>query len=79
MAQISINIKDSKITEVEEAVASLNGYKDVLSDGTPNPETKAQFTRKFVKDIVKGQYMEYRRRQAMQVALVQLQAADTEL
>ena len=69
MAQISFNIKDTKVTEAEEAVAALNGYRDQITnaDGTlsPNPQTKAQFLKDQCKAWVRNQMVEYKNRQTI--------------
>lgn len=54
MAQISITIPDGKLNRVVNAVCIANHYREFQSDGTtPNPETKAQFTRRMVVEQIK--------------------------
>lgn len=58
MAQLVIDFPDSIRNRVLDAFASTYGYQATLQDGTPNPQTKAQFAKaqvaRFVKEVVKG-------------------------
>lgn len=53
MAQISITIPDLVLPRVLDAMASIYGYQATLADGTPNPQTKAQFAKQQVAAFVK--------------------------
>ena len=56
MAVIQVNIPDAVLPRVLDAIAARYGYSATLFDGSPNPETKAQFARRqiilWIKDIV---------------------------
>lgn len=53
MAQITINIPDSILTRVLNGFAKRYNYAPILEDGSPNPETKAQFARRKVIEFIK--------------------------
>lgn len=50
---VTITIPDEYATRVLDAVASHYDYKDTI-DGVPNPETKVQFVKRQVLQILKG-------------------------
>jgi len=54
MATISITIPDAAMPRIIAAYCALFGYQAVLEDGTPNPETKAAFTKRMVIRHVRG-------------------------
>ena len=58
MATLSITIPDSIATRVNNAIATAYGYKETI-DGQPNPQTKAQFSKakviELIKEIVRAQ------------------------
>lgn len=49
---------------IVDAIASVNGYSATLKDGTPNPQTQAQFAREFVKKYIVSTVRDYEREQA---------------
>lgn len=75
MATISFNIKDTIITELEEALCHQGGYQEFLENGTPNPDTKSQFARKQVKKLARNALVEYRNMKALQ----QVSAVDNDI
>lgn len=56
MAQIVINIPDTVVGRVLDAFAATYRYAATLPDGSPNPQTKAQFAKQrvlaYVKEVV---------------------------
>ena len=53
MAQITINIPDAIASRVINGFAKRYHYSPTLEDGTPNPETKAQFAKRKVIEFIK--------------------------
>ncbi len=53
MTKIVLNIPDGKLQRVITAVALARGYRDTMSDGTANPETKAAFCERMIKSQLK--------------------------
>jgi uncharacterized protein (DUF1800 family) len=53
MATIVITIPDAVLGRVIDGMAAAHGYQEVLEDDTPNPETKAQFARRIVRQFIK--------------------------
>lgn len=74
MATLSVSFDTGSVplSRIQDAFASAYGWTATVSDGNggtiPNPETKAQFMRRKVKeyvtDVVKGQEREAARRTA---------------
>ena len=62
MATMTINIPDAVANRVTNGVCARYGYQAVFEDGTPNPETKAQFAKRmvilFIKRAVREAEME---------------------
>ncbi|MDO8614612.1 MAG: hypothetical protein Q7T33_02610 [Dehalococcoidia bacterium] len=58
MAQITVTIPDAQAVRVRDAVCTHYGYQATIN-GAPNPETKAQFVsrkvREFLVSIVRGE------------------------
>jgi hypothetical protein len=52
MATITITIPDSKAPEVLNRYSKMTGYKDLI-DGQPNPESKAQFSKRRIVEHIK--------------------------
>lgn len=48
MTQITLNIPDAVLPRVINGISRQYEYRDTLPDGTPNPETRAQFARRQV-------------------------------
>lgn len=59
MATISINIPDTQMPRVLDAFTATFGYSPTLADGTANPETRGQFTRRIIVDWVKSNVVAY--------------------
>ena len=61
MAQIVLTINDAQLTRLAEAVARRQGYRETIQDSVdptktiPNPETKAQFVRRWVITMLKNE------------------------
>jgi len=61
MAQIVLTVNDAQLTRLAEAVARRQGYRDTIQDSVdptktiPNPETKAQFVRRWVITMLKNE------------------------
>jgi len=61
MAQIVLTVNDAQLTRLAEAVARRQGYRDTIQDSVdptktiPNPETKAQFIRRWVINMLKNE------------------------
>jgi len=53
MASITINIPDSIAARVLNGFATNYGYQETIN-GQPNPQTKAQFAKAQLIDIIKG-------------------------
>lgn len=68
MATISLTIPDAVIQRVLDALGGTYGYKATLEDGTPNPQTKAQFSKAVVADYVKKIVRQWEAQQAGQTA-----------
>lgn len=65
MAQIVINVNDAIIGDVRKALAAhAGGYSPTLEDGTPNPQTRAEFARREAKRIIIAVYRDWRRNEA---------------
>lgn len=59
MATINIQIPDAALDRVVNAFAAVHGYQQILNDGTANPETKAQFARREMREYIRGVCAEY--------------------
>ena len=53
MAQITITIPDAIASRVMNGFAKRYHYSATLEDGSPNPETKAQFAKRRVIEFIK--------------------------
>lgn len=53
MATISIDVPNEALPRVREAFLKTFGYSATLEDGSPNPETPTQFTRRMISQYVK--------------------------
>lgn len=52
MAQWTFTVPDNLATRVVNAIARIKNYQPTI-DGQPNPETKAQFAKRMVREQVK--------------------------
>jgi hypothetical protein len=60
MATISFTIQDAQMPRIITAFKSNFGYQEFLPDGTtPNPETGAQFTKRMINEMIKGEVRNY--------------------
>ena len=50
---LSITIPTSATTRVVNAICQHGNYSDTLPDGSPNPQTKAQFAKAWVVNQIK--------------------------
>ncbi len=61
MAQIVLTVNDPQLARLADAVARRQGYRDTIQDSVdptktiPNPETKAQFVRRWVINMLKNE------------------------
>jgi len=61
MAQIALTVNDTQMARLAEAVARRQGYRETIQDPLdatktiPNPETKAQFIRRWVINMLKNE------------------------
>jgi len=53
MASITITIPDAIASRVVNGFAIHYGYAAILQDGTPNPETKTQFAKRKLIELIK--------------------------
>lgn len=63
MAQIVVTVPDAVLQRVLDAFAAAYGYQATI-DGSPNPETKAQFARRMVRQYVKNTVVAHEAEQA---------------
>lgn len=70
MAQITITIPDAVVQRVLTAMCNTYGYQATLPDGTPNPQTQAQFARAQLAAYVKAVVTAYEATQAAEAARV---------
>lgn len=60
MATISFTIPDAILARVNDGIAKFHNYQDQIPDPgdpastIPNPETKAQFNKRMIKETVKN-------------------------
>jgi hypothetical protein len=66
MAIFSIEIADSDIERVLNAVAANYNRPDFLDDETENPESKAQFANRIVRQFLRENVVAYEKRVAKQ-------------
>ena len=60
MATISFNLPDNKIDAIVDAFSTQEGYQDMVWENDvqiPNPETRLQFTKKVLRQIMKTAYV----------------------
>ena len=61
MAQIVLTVNDAQLARLAEAVARRQGYRETIQDSVdptktiPNPETKAQFIRRWMITMLKNE------------------------
>jgi len=60
MAQIILTVNDAQLARLADAVARRQGYRDTIQDPLdatktiPNPETRAQFVRRWLTNMLKN-------------------------
>lgn len=74
MPTVSITLSASATAEVNDAFAALYGYRATI-DGQPNPESKAQFTKRKIIEFIKERVITYRK----QVALATVNSANVDI
>lgn len=61
MAQIILTVNDTQLARLADAVARRQGYRDAIQDPLdptktiPNPETRAQFVRRWLINMLKNE------------------------
>lgn len=68
MAQIVINIPDPVAPRVLLGFSSRYGYQATLDNGSPNPETRAQFAKRKLMELIKQAVREAEMETARNVA-----------
>jgi hypothetical protein len=84
MATLSITVPNNIATRVADAICNLNGYQETISDGNggtiPNPQTKLEFVKHYVINVLKNQVISYEGRIAADAAnLAAIQTAQAEI
>jgi len=62
MASISFNLPDDKIDAIVDAFSTQEGYQTMIWENdvqVPNPETRLQFTKKVLRQIMKAAYVNH--------------------
>ena len=54
MATVTFTIPDAIVSRVNNGIANYHGYQETLPDNTPNPESKAQFAKRKLKETLKA-------------------------
>ena len=67
MATITITIPDEHLTRAIDAIAGSFGYRELI-DGEPNPETKAQYSRRKIATALRHRILAYEQEQARTAA-----------
>jgi len=62
MASITLIVDDAVATRVVDAICNQFGYNERLEDGSVNPETKNQFTKRMIAWHVKNLVVSYETR-----------------
>jgi hypothetical protein len=80
MAQITITIPDAIAPRVLNGFSSYYGYSPTLDNGDPNPETKAQFSKRKLIELIKLAVKEAEMQTAHNEAVTQVaQSVDTDV
>ena len=53
-AEFILTIPNSQVTRVVNGMAFTHGYKAVLDNGNPNPESKSQFAKRMLREFIKS-------------------------
>lgn len=77
MAQITITIPDAIAVRVLNGFAKRFNYSPILENGSPNPETKAQFAKRKLIELIKQAVREAEIQDATNAAATQA-AADVD-
>lgn len=81
MATITISIPDAAVTRVTDAFTKQFAYQDTIPDPNnpgatiPNPETKAQFVQRMIRNYIKEVVASYEARVAGDTAAQQARVA----
>lgn len=73
MASISFNLPDNKIDTIVDAFSTQEGYQTMVWENdamVPNPETRLQFTKKILRQIMKTAYVNHQAELAKEAAKV---------
>lgn len=54
MSQITLTFPDDQQTRIINGICKDMGYSATLEDGSPNPETKAQFAKRVIIERIKN-------------------------
>lgn len=79
MANITFSLPDAKIDAIVDVFCVQEGYQSMIWENdisVPNPETKIQFTKRRLREIMKRAYVNY---QAEQARLAAASVADGEV
>lgn len=76
MALINISITNPRHVRVMNAICALHGYEAVDEEGIPNPETKALFAERKIREVVLSMVTNYEQRAARDAFIKQNPVAD---
>lgn len=63
--EVIFYIKDEHVQRFLNGLAGHFGYRDTLEGGQPNPETRAQYTRRKIMQDWRGKVLSYERGEAI--------------
>ncbi len=58
MPTISFTLSANDLTRVQDTIAALYLYQPII-DGLPNPESKAEFTKKIIANLIRDKVRNY--------------------
>jgi len=64
MATITLTVPDAQLPRVIAAVTANAGYSPTLPDGSPNPQTPAEFVKQLLANYLKHFVLEHEAAQA---------------
>lgn len=73
MASISFNLPDNKIDAIVDAFSTQEGYQAMIWENDvqiPNPETRLQFTKSVLRQMMKAAYVNHQANLAKEAARV---------
>lgn len=78
MAKFTITIPDDKVSEIVQAISDRTGWTATILDENgneiPNPETRAQWSKRQIRDYIKNLYRKWKAQQAR--AALDVEAAE---